>query len=103
MLALLAVYTIYVSIEDQRREDRDQRQAACQAQFNADFAKVVAVRNVYAEEDRDENIKMWDALLSPTATQATRLRAAQEFTAAMHRNSDLRARNPLPKLEDRNC
>ena len=97
--------------------DRDKKIAQCQAQFNADFAKVVDTRNKYAEEDRianvkkwDEDLKMWQALVSFSATTATRLEAVQAYTKAVqvlldttHKNEQLRDANPLPKLEDRDC
>jgi hypothetical protein len=95
-LILMALAVSVVAWQDYRRN-------ACQAKFNSDFVHVLTIRNVYAQEDREQNLKMWDALLAPNATPDSRRKAAQEFTAAMHQNEEARAANPLPKLEDRNC
>lgn len=104
MLSLITVaQAAYFSIQSSREAKKNADIAECQAQFNSDFAQVVKIRNAYAEEDRAANLKMWDAFLAPGGTQATRLKAAEEFTDAMHKNEELRKQSPLPNLSDRNC
>lgn len=107
LLVVLSLITVaqaaYFSVQSSRESKKNADIASCQAQFNADFAQVVKIRNTYAEEDRAANLKMWDAFLAPGGTQASRLKAAEEFTDAMHKNEELRKQSPLPNLSDRNC
>jgi hypothetical protein len=93
----------YSTKQDRGIIERESRRSSCQAEFNADMARVLTIRNTYAEQDRAENLKMWDALLDPKATRESRLKAAEDFRDAMHRTEEARLAVPLPNLEDRDC
>lgn len=78
------------------------RQTECQAQYNKDFSNVLIQRSKYADQDRADLITMINgAITGPT--QQARLTAVQKYLADAAENDKLRAQNPLPKLDDRNC
>jgi hypothetical protein len=99
----IAVNAWYSTKQDRAIIEREADRSACQAAFNSDMAKVLTIRNTYAEQDRAETLKMWDALLDPKATTETRLKAAQNFRDAMHRTEEARNAVPLPNLDARDC
>ena len=75
--------------------------SSCQAQFNADFAVVVAKRAQWANEDKAAETKLWKDFLSAKPGEPREILAA--YLQATARTDALRAENPLPKLEDRDC
>lgn len=121
VIVILSVLTVtqgaYFTYKGSENSKHERARTACQAQYNEDFAKVSEVRARYAAEDRvaatakwDADLKMWQALLSPTATSKTRIAAATEYTEKvqklitdMQKNEELRQKTPLPKLSERNC
>jgi len=98
VVIVLAIFTVaqgaYFSWENNQKAD-------CQAQFNADFASVLAKRAQWANEDKAAEIKLWRDFLAAKPGQARSI--LQDYLVATARTDKLRAENPLPKLEDRNC
>lgn len=98
IVSIMAVVTVlqgtYYTWETKKTLD-------CQAKFNADFAAVLSKRAQWAEEDKAAEIKLWKDFLTSKPTQARTV--LQEYLVATDRTDKLRAENPLPKLEDRNC
>lgn len=98
IISLLAVFTVlqgsYYTYETQKK-------ATCQAQFNADFAKVIGLRAQWADEDKAAELKLFRDLLAAKPGSGSAI--LSEYLAATDRTDKLRRENPLPKLEDRNC
>lgn len=106
--ALLMVFALAVgittwqsnnAIKDQA--ERDSRRTACQAQYNSDFASVVAKRAQWANEDKNAETKLWKDFLSSKPGEARGI--LQEYLNSVARTDRLRSATPLPKLGDRNC
>lgn len=76
------------------------KSAQCQAQYNDDFAKVLQQRAVWADEDRRELTRTVESIL--TGPNASR-KALQDYLDTVAKNDKLRAENPLPDLNDRDC
>lgn len=79
-----------------------QKTSQCQAQFNADFAKVIGLRAQWADENSQALNKMLDGVLNG-ATPEIRRKFLVDYLNIIHANDAKRAATPLPKLEDRNC
>lgn len=77
------------------------RQTDCQAQYNKDFAATLRKRAQWADEDKAAEIKLFTDLLA--AKPGTGAKILQDYLDTTARTDKLRAENPLPKLEDRNC
>jgi len=99
IISIMAVITVlqgsYYTYETKKTSN-------CQAKFNSDFALVVAKRAQWANEDKAAEIKLFKDFLSVTKPgQGGKL--LTDYLAATDRTDKLRAANPLPILEDRNC
>lgn len=99
VVIVLAIFTVaqgsYYAYENNKK-------SSCQAQFNSDFAKVIALRSQWANEDKAAEIKLWRDFLTTTQPAQSR-KILEAYLEATTRTDKLRAENPLPKLEDRNC
>lgn len=78
-----------------------EKKSACQAQFNNDFARVATARSQWADDDKKALNKMLSDLLSAKPGQGRTI--LEKYIEATERTDKLRAENPLPKLEDRDC
>jgi hypothetical protein len=79
-----------------------QKKSECQAQFNSDFAQVATRRALWADEDKAALVKMLTDALNG-ATPEIRRKAVQDYLDTIEKTDRLRAENPIPKLQDRNC
>lgn len=98
VVIILAIFTVvqgsYFAYENNQKSE-------CQAQFNADFAKVLGLRAQWANEDKNAEIKLFTDLLAAKPGGGRVI--LQKYLEVTARTDKLRAENPLPKLEDRNC
>lgn len=103
---ILSVATVaqsfYFSHQQNSATDREKKTTACQAQYNADFARAVTLRGQYADEDRTALYKMISTVINEQEP-AKRRQAIEDWVVATQRNEVLRKRTPLPDLQARNC
>jgi hypothetical protein len=98
VVIILALFTVtqgsYYAYETNKKSE-------CQAQYNADFARVIGLRAKWSDEDKKAETKLWRDFLAAKPGQSRKI--LQTYLDATERTDKLRAENPLPKLEDRNC
>lgn len=80
-----------------------EKKTACQAHYNADFTKVVGLRAQWADDDKRALNKMLSDILGAAGQPGKGRDILIKYIQSTERTDKLRAENPLPKLEDRNC
>lgn len=109
--------SVYTNNETRQNSAHDKQVTACQAEYNKDFSRAVAIRGQYAEEDRAyadkdraELYKMIVGVINPALAPEQRrvvienwVKVTAENDVARKKNDDERRKTPLPNLDARNC
>lgn len=98
---VIVVLSIFTVLQGSYYAYETNKKSECQAQYNADFAKVIGLRAKWADEDKAAEIKLFRDFLTAKPGQGAKL--LQDYLVATDRTDKLRRENPLPKLEDRGC
>jgi hypothetical protein len=98
VILILAMFTV---VQGTYYTHESRKKSACQAQYNADFSKALRLRAQWSSEDRAAEIQLWKNFLAAKPGEGRAI--LQKYLDSVARTDKLRAENPLPKLEDRDC
>jgi len=87
---LMVIQGVYLSV-------KQNRESACQSDYNASVVAVQKQRAQWADEDRKALNDMIFAVISPKATQGEKQQAVQQYVSTARTNDKNRKENPLPE------
>lgn len=99
---LLVCLAIVLGAQNVHQAATERQRAACQAQVNNAFAKITLLRGRLADQDRQANRTLLEAVAR--ATDRTQIRNAEHaYLTTQHRLDIQRKQNPYPQLPAQRC